>query len=302
LAEPKRILWQSEWPLLDRNEIVAEHCRRNATTVEAREFFAQHRHRLMQLLLKLQRNPSDRLCLLGAGNCNDIDLPRLTQCFQQITLVDLDPAACHAAVERQAQSADQLAELKKHIHISNSTDVTGLLEVFDSGKQTGQSPSEIAAWLLQRLQDSRPSMGHLAYDCVSSCCLLSQLVDSIAMGLGSQTERFMQVILTMRRQHLLAMIHCLVPGGRGLIVLDFVSTQTLPQLSSADEHDLPRTLLAAVEAQNFFTGLNPFAIHAELLRDSGLSHLVDHVQLSKPWLWKIPMKTFAVCAISFVKR
>jgi len=69
--------------------------RMNATTAGNRAWFAAHRQRIEVLLRKNPRGA--RLCVLGAGNCNDLDLPELAGHFGEIHLVDLDATATRNA-------------------------------------------------------------------------------------------------------------------------------------------------------------------------------------------------------------
>ena len=69
--------------------------RMNASTAGSRAWFASHRQRIEALL---RRSPKGgRLCVLGAGNCNDLDLPELADHFGEIHLVDLDETAARGA-------------------------------------------------------------------------------------------------------------------------------------------------------------------------------------------------------------
>ncbi|HET6918309.1 MAG TPA: hypothetical protein VFI46_02465 [Jiangellaceae bacterium] len=64
---------------------------RNLETRDAWHTFAGHREHLMSLIEGLP--PGGRLGILGAGNCDDIDLARLLDRFEQVHLVDLDSEA-----------------------------------------------------------------------------------------------------------------------------------------------------------------------------------------------------------------
>ncbi|MGA2501139.1 MAG: hypothetical protein ABSH20_25660, partial [Tepidisphaeraceae bacterium] len=69
----------------------------NESTAGSRAWFASHRQRIEALL---RRGPKGgRLCVLGAGNCNDLDLPELAGHFGEIHLVDLDEAAARGATK-----------------------------------------------------------------------------------------------------------------------------------------------------------------------------------------------------------
>ena len=66
----------------------------------------------MSLLLRLGGDGSRRLCVLGAGNCNDLDLVRLARSFAQVHLVDLDSPlpAIHLHLQRLHQELGPSAE------------------------------------------------------------------------------------------------------------------------------------------------------------------------------------------------
>src|SRR4051794_13265654 len=103
--------------------IVEELKRRNASTREAWEVSAGHRAQVTQLLREAARDlPAPRrLCVLGAGNCNDLALGMLLDSYDEVHLVDLDADALAAGVNRQGPSARQ--RLKLH----GRMDVTGCL-------------------------------------------------------------------------------------------------------------------------------------------------------------------------------
>jgi len=56
-----------------------------------------HRAHLTDVLLGSARGDGGRLCLLGAGRCNDVDLEKLAATFAEIHLVDIDAKALDAA-------------------------------------------------------------------------------------------------------------------------------------------------------------------------------------------------------------
>ena len=59
---------------------LTEQQRRNAAVADAWARFAPHRARVMELLLAAAEGRTfPRLALLGAGNCNDVDLKRLLE-------------------------------------------------------------------------------------------------------------------------------------------------------------------------------------------------------------------------------
>src|SRR5262245_33792508 len=88
------------------------------------ELYGGHRERVTQAVLDLGRG-GGRLCLLGAGNCNDVDLDRLAAAYREIHLVDIDAAAVARAVGRQAPAVR--ARLFAHAPV----DLTGILSSLD---------------------------------------------------------------------------------------------------------------------------------------------------------------------------
>jgi len=94
------------------------------------EAFAQHRARVTALLLEQHDQvvhptdlrhpyvPQGTLCILGAGNSNDLDLHRLLRRFDQIALVDVDSAALMRGVARQRSQA-----VAQRVHLHGDIDL-----------------------------------------------------------------------------------------------------------------------------------------------------------------------------------
>lgn len=274
--------------------LLAEHQRRNLTTLNANALFAAHRQRVMRLLKQAAGDLPGRLCVLGAGNCNDLDLGDLLAEYLEIVLVDLDRAASVSAVTTAIDDS-----LRHRIHIADSTDVTGAFERLQVA-DTKDFGSDAAADLL-RLFSAVPQIPFAPFDCIVSTCLLSQLIDSLVLALGLDHPSIVPLILALRKQHLRTLVQSLVPDGRGLLIFDFVSSQSLPNLMQIDEGHLNHTLIDAINAKNFFTGLNPFAVQAEMATHADLAGLIRNIRLHPPWRWDIGQKQFAVSAISFVR-
>jgi hypothetical protein len=96
----------------------------NRETRDLWEPFRGHRQRVTAEILALAADGNDarngRLCLLGAGNANDLDLEALAARFDEVHLVDIDRGALSRATDRQ--SATVRAKLRSHAPV----DLSGL--------------------------------------------------------------------------------------------------------------------------------------------------------------------------------
>src|SRR4051812_28723246 len=84
-------------PLDDQNTLRAHAQRQRALNRESRAWsaeFAGHRSHVTELLGAASGD--QQLCVLGAGNCNDIDLSRLAEQYRGICLADIDAESLNA--------------------------------------------------------------------------------------------------------------------------------------------------------------------------------------------------------------
>ncbi len=78
-----------------------------------------------------------------------------------------------------------------------------------------------------------------------------------------------------------------------VLVSDFVSSATFPQLATMSPAQLAAALPQLIEQRNFFTGTNPVAIR-DALQALGAAGTVEIVG---PWVWPVGARVFAVCAV-----
>jgi hypothetical protein len=93
-------------------------------------------------------------------------------------------------------------------------------------------------------------------------------------------------------------VELLNPGGTGIVVSDFVSTQTAPELAQWDEASFATQALQLIQRGNFFTGANPFSIGDYYQKLPS----VESVHVIPPWKWDIGAKQFAVSAVTFRRK
>ena len=231
---------------------------------------------------------------MGAGNCNDLDLAQLLTGFREVHLIDLDGEALSAGVAAQHLTAD--ARLCLHPGI----DLTGL-------------SSQLSAWTCDRPPCAADVDAMLAaaetdlplggpFDAVASVCLLSQLLEAVKLALGEAHSHYLRLVQAVRGRHLRQAVQLCRPGGRLVIVTDFVSSDTCRDLATVAEAQLPALAEQLVVGQNFFTGLNPFLLRQLFAADPWLAARVAQPQLSKPWRWHFPTRVYAVCALTANRR
>jgi len=259
------------------NPRVDEQRQNNLATRGAWDRFAPHRRHLTELV---EQHPGRSLCVLGAGNCNDLDLPRLAQRFDALHLADLDRQAVEDGVARQAATNCQ---------IHAPLDVSGMVG-FLSGDDAWQDPD------LCRQRAAAAALPPLPgpFDTVVSANLLTQLFDTAVRSRGAIDAELVPVLLALRRRHLELMLQLRGDRGRALLVTDVVSSDTCPELPQVPDEQLGAQLALWINAGNFFTGANPVAIAAEL-RSLGAAAL----QLHPPWKWNLGPRWYAVTAIGF---
>jgi hypothetical protein len=217
-----------------------------------------------------------RIVVLGAGNCNDLDLARLSAGFAEVHLVDWDEEAVRVGIERQLAGNPLAARV--HVHV---TDVAARPEENET--------SELAR-------------GIGPADVVASVCLLSQIIGHVVEGCQGVREREIDAIREARREHIQLMLDLLRPAGVGMLFIDLVSSDTAPALLTMSEGQLGGWLVEQINAGNFFTGLNPAILEEQLRTEAAMaSQIVEH-QLVKPWRWSLGRRAYAVYALKFRKR
>ncbi len=275
------------------NWLVAEQLRRNAARRDAWSDYAAHRAETTARIVAAARSQNDQLCVLGAGNGDDLDLPAITCAYGQSHLVDIDADALARGLDRQPASQRQ------NVRLHGGIDLTGCWQLLaNRPRGTALSDAEIEQILERSTSGQRMELPG-RFDVVASTCVISQVIDSVVLALGPTHPRLLEVVLALRTNHLRLMAGRLVPGGRAVLVTDFVSSDTLPSLRSEHEPDWA-ALLAQITAQgNFFHGLNPRNLLAVFKTDPALAARAIDARLTGLWRWRQARRVYAVAAIEF---
>ncbi len=252
--------------------------------------YATHRQSIERLLVSALPPARDgRLCVTGAGNCNDLDLAWLTQVFREVHLADIDPDALAAGIQRQR--IGNVSRLHRHAPV----DLTAIAPRVDAWT-SGAPPDDalIDAALREAARAPAPPGLPAPFDVVLSPCLLSQLLNPARDAMGATHARFGQVLAVLRQRHLRLLLDLLRPGGTAFLVCDLSSTERFGPLARVDERELPdlmRTLLADGKC---FRGLEPATIANDLRADPRIARY----ELQPPWLWHLGLeRTYLVYAV-----
>ena len=245
------------------------------------ERYAGHRAQVTAAILRLAPGPGagGRLCLLGAGNANDLDLARLAAQFDEVHLVDIDPASLSRATGRQER--DVRAKLRCHAPV----DLSGLFRQIDGGRVRQSSTETLVATGTAEVLAQLPGR----FDVVVSGCVLSQM----SWVLGQTCERdpaalpaplahLEQALLTI---HLRTMLGLVAPAGTALLVADLVSSEAYPLDDLEPDADLAALVQQLSEARIAFTVCNPALIKQILRRDPVLATSCSPPEVGTPWLW-----------------
>ena len=268
----------------------------NRSAIEHFGAFAAHREKLTALLRAASPADGGRLCVLGAGNCYDLDLAELGRVYAEIHLVDLDRTALERACERQEPALR--ARLFRHAPV----DLSGTLERLDAWKSMNTTPAEIAAWpgaTARQIAETLPG----PFDVVVSACVLSQLHFSVLNVLSDRHQLFEAVRQLLNLAHLRTLARLITASGKALLVNDLASDEMIAE--SAVDTSLPPLSLALSLARK---GQVIHAVHPDFLawsvsEDPMLNRGVVLDPPSDAWFWRVgPDRSFLVCAQLLTRR
>lgn len=285
------------------NHPLAQQVTHNRLSAGDWELYAEHRARVTKLLLGIlnaTRTVDTRVCVLGAGNCNDLELGVLIRHCRELHLVDFDSEALHRGLTSQLLTTGR----------EDVVDVPG------GGRVTLQGGVDLTGAALDpgcvaQTKDARALVQHALagptldlggpYDVAVSTTLLTQLTFFAVEALGKNHPNLNAVILALRDGHLRLLARLLRPRGVALLVTDVVSSDTLPELLVVERPEaLDGLLRSALTLGNFFTGANPYAVATALRRESILRKTVTDVSMVGPWRWRVePRRAYLVVALYF---
>ncbi|HET6284961.1 MAG TPA: hypothetical protein VFH73_28650 [Polyangia bacterium] len=256
----------------------------NRDTRDLWQPFQGHRQRVTAEILALAPAPGGdhpqggRLCLLGAGNANDLDLEALAARFDEVHLVDIDPGALSRATGRQSPAVR--AKLRSHAPV----DLSGLYHQLERRTRLPPGDEMVTAGTAEVIRQL-PS----EFDVVASCGVLSQMawaLEYLASPDGKPVPALEQALL---RIHLRAISRLIRPTGAALLVSDLTSSLYYPPLDAlAPDEDLRALTLMLAARRIAYTVCNPELVRQILRHDTELAEAWLPPTLGEPWLWTGP--------------
>lgn len=279
------------------DEFTREQRQRNLESASGWESYASHRDIITRLVLDAAPDRDATLTVLGAGNCNDLDLTRIAARFSNISLVDLDRKAVEAAMARQRDEIDL-----SRIHIYEC-DVTGIFPELSSLRTTGAINDRVRE-LTRLAENSCTNPLPDPASVVISTGLITQLVEATINAVGEEhlaqlDSPGVSLLQTVRRRHLRLLSELTQPGGTAILTTEVVSSDTAPGICNTPSSDLPDRLQGCLAAGNFFTGLHPGILYTELTSGKFTPEF-ESVETTSPWLWQFTARTYAV--VAFIAR
>jgi hypothetical protein len=266
-----------------------------AETEDDWTLYAGHRARLTEEILASATGAGGRICLLGAGRCNDVDLDRLAAAFSEIHLVDIDPAALGAAVARQAHGVR--SRLRPHARV----DLSGVNKRLGRWRQRAPTVAQIERTADETL---RTLLARLPgpFDVVVSACVMTQMSFAVNDALGDRHPALALVRLAVMATHLNTMVGLTAPGGTSLFVSDLVSSSLWP-VGQTHGSPHPRDLIEAIVASGrSYHSANPTVVRS-ILAAGVLGTVVEEPDLIEPWVWKGRLgRTYLVYALRIRQR
>ena len=265
----------------------------NAASRDQWSGFEDHRRKVSDLLSAGGDPGRTRLCVLGAGNCNDLDLPALLQSHRAVHLVDLDSDALGRGAVRQGVGEHP------SLRLFGKVDLTGLLDTIAGFTPATPIPPESLAALAERPARTVPPVLAGPYDVVASTCLLSPLIGNAFHSIGESHPQFMAMVQAIRIGHLRLLAELSAPGGTMILITDISSSDLLPELrvasgsrrSPAFSPDGPRSeLLPRPESRG--PRVDRRARPRSEPRVAGRESIA-------PWRWSLHERVYLVWALRF---
>ncbi len=243
------------------------------------ESFAEHRRHLTRLVLAAAPPHSPRtLCVLGAGNCFDLDLEALTRCYERVHLVDIDVGALERANVRQDPATR--ARLVLHAPL----DLSGFLDRIDRWARLEVTPEELMGHPAASAARLSEQLGG-PFDVVLSACMLSQMQLSVLSVLGERHRLFDALRWTLDLTHFRTLAALTRPAGCALFATDVSTEQFHPLAALAPDVDYKALVQELSRTGAVFDFADPQRLTRLFSDDPVLRSAFPPFEVKDAWLW-----------------
>ena len=293
-------------PSNDSASFAAQLARQHNRSTRDAPICGPHRARITQLIQsafsQFAADIPRSVTVIGPGNCHDLDLQQLMGSCSLIQLLDLDRETVDEAVQKVSISTHNSRRKDScEVRVVAPVDVAWPLSEWAADRFRSSPVNELIRGLEQPLKNHESTAGTESTSVVISTCVVSQIMNAILKFAGDAEALTVPLLQAVRRSHLHRMLELLAPGGVGILVSDFVSSDTVPRLSSVSDSQMPGLIIQCLQTSNFFSGLHPGIVHqdAQTLAATGQIH---QIQMHPPWRWQLGPRVFAVFAVGFRKK
>jgi hypothetical protein len=234
------------------------------------------------------------LCVLGAGRCDDLDLPRLAHTFAAVHLVDLDGEAMERARDRQPVGVRDV------IVLHGGVDLSGLLARLDEWGDAFPDDHALHEAVFGAVHAVVDTLGG-PFDVTASTCVLSQLLVPFQNTWAASDDTWGRLVAATTAVHVGVLAHNTRARGTVCLVFDVLSSENAPGLTAL--RDRPAEELQA--AVNAGARSGAMALHPDpdsllaQISSSGVAALEPDPRLTGPWLWDTGTALQLVYALSF---
>ncbi|MEO8184271.1 MAG: hypothetical protein ABI895_36080 [Deltaproteobacteria bacterium] len=271
--------------------------RSNRNSLASQALFQGHRDRLTHAILeRCAPRSGDRLCILGAGNCQDLELPELASRYRELHLVDLDEQALTRARDRQPRS------VREQLVLHPGLDLSQLLGELDASRALAWAPERLAQQPGSAAAQIARAIG-ARFESVVSACVLSQMQLALCTELSEAHPLFAALSYTLGLTHLRTLAALSAPGGRALLCSDVADEQLAPLAGLGPDANLLELLAQLVLAGEVFHSVDPVLMSQMLIDDPLLARDVLLQPLRDVWLWQLTAeRSYLVYALLLERR
>ena len=238
---------------------------------------------------------SGRLAVYGSLVCFELDLTRISDKFESITLFSAQRDITEKAIKHQKMEHPdrvQVVSLEDYSGLGPLGDMLPTETTYESAMQS----------ILEFKLPPRTEPDSKGFDLVVSSCLLNPIIHQVEHLLQKKDETAAKLIKNLRDKHIVELLRNCRKGGKVQLMFDFVSSKTLPELENATADNIQEMLNDALAKNNYFHGSHPASMKLAIENEPELNELVESHRFTKPWIWDTLDLKRAAMAIELTRK